>query len=66
VLARAPIARYPCAPLLAVAWDLRANVAVRDGLYVALALTLDATLVTADARLARVPKNVMQIPVHVV
>jgi predicted nucleic acid-binding protein len=66
LLARAPIARYPCAPLLAAAWDLRANIAVRDALYVALTLTLEATLVTADARLARVPKKVMQIPIHVV
>jgi predicted nucleic acid-binding protein len=66
VLARAPIARYPCVPLLAVAWGLRDNVAARDALYVALAVALGATLVTADARLAHVPRKVIQIPVHVV
>lgn len=66
LLAHAPITRYPCPPLLAVAWDLRANVAARDALYVALAVTLQATLVTADARLARVPRKVIRIPVHVV
>jgi predicted nucleic acid-binding protein len=65
VLARAPIARYPCLPLLAAAWELRANVA-RDALYVALAAALSATLVTADTRLARVPRNVIQIPVHLI
>jgi len=36
-LARAPITRYPCAPLLEDAWTLRDNVATRDALYVALA-----------------------------
>ncbi len=38
----------------------------RDALYVALAVALNATLVTADARLARVPRKAIQIPVHVV
>ncbi len=52
-LARAPVSRFPVAPLLAPAWKLRANVSLRDALYVVLARRLDATLVTADARLAR-------------
>lgn len=55
-LARAPVRRFPVAPLLLAAWSLRANVALRDALYVALARRLDAVLVTADARLARAPE----------
>lgn len=49
----APITRFPCGPLLVDAWALRANVAVRDGLYVALAKRLAAPLMTVDGRLAR-------------
>lgn len=55
-LARAPVSRFPVAPLLAEAWELRANLSLRDALYVALARRLEATLVTADARLARAPE----------
>jgi predicted nucleic acid-binding protein len=54
-LARAPVARFPVPPLLAEAWGLRANLSLRDALYVALARRLEATLITADARLARAP-----------
>jgi len=53
LLARAPIQRYPCPPLLIEAWEMRANVAVRDALYVALSRRLGAPLLTADHRLAR-------------
>ena len=55
-LARAPVRRFPLPPLLLGAWALRANVALRDALYVALARRLGATLVTGDARLARAPE----------
>jgi len=65
-LARAPITRYPCHPLLASAWELRDNIAVRDALYVTLARRLDAPLVTADARLGRAPAAKLGIGVHVV
>jgi predicted nucleic acid-binding protein len=54
-LARAPFARYPLPPLLAEAWRLRSNLALRDALYVALARRLAATLLSADRRLARSP-----------
>jgi predicted nucleic acid-binding protein len=54
-LVQAPFRRFPLAPLLAEAWALRASLALRDALYVALARRLEATLVTADARLARAP-----------
>ena len=47
--------RYPHAALLPRIWDLRENLTAYDASYVALAETLDAPLVTADARLARAP-----------
>lgn len=55
-LARAPIRRLPLAPLLAAAWEMRANLSLRDALYVTLARSLGATLVTADRRLAARPR----------
>ncbi len=55
-LARAPIHRFPLAPLLTAAWDLRSNLTLRDALYVALAQRLGATVVTADRRLAGAPR----------
>lgn len=39
--------------LSAFAWTLRENVSFYDALYVALAVALDAPLLTADGRLAR-------------
>lgn len=47
--------RVPHQPLLLRCWELRENVGVYDASYVALAEILDATLVTADARLASAP-----------
>lgn len=46
-----PARRWPLQPLLAPAWALTERIAVRDALYVALAASLGATLVTADMRL---------------
>jgi predicted nucleic acid-binding protein len=54
-LARAPFVRYTLQPLLAAAWGLRHNLALRDALYVTLAHRLGALIVTADARLAQAP-----------
>jgi predicted nucleic acid-binding protein len=51
-LARAPISRYPLAHLSHLTCALRANVAVPDAYYVALASSLDAGLVTLDEGLA--------------
>lgn len=42
------------APLLQRMWELRSNVSGYDAAYVAVAETFDCSLVTADARLARV------------
>ena len=47
--------RVPHRPLLRRCWELRHNVTVYDAAYIALAEMLDATLVTADARLANAP-----------
>jgi predicted nucleic acid-binding protein len=54
-LARAPFVRYTLQPLLASAWGLRHNLALRDALYVTLARRLKTSLITADARLAQAP-----------
>lgn len=48
-----PIRRYPHEPFLRRMWHLRQNVTAYDAAYVALAESLDAPLVTRDARLAR-------------
>lgn len=45
--------RWPLPALLTPAWALVDRIATRDALYVALAISLDATLVTTDARLRR-------------
>jgi predicted nucleic acid-binding protein len=47
------VQRHPDAHLLGRAWELRDVCTTYDGLYVALAEGLDATLLTRDARLAR-------------
>lgn len=51
-LADMPLRRAGHRALLRRAWELRANVTLYDGLYVALAERLDVPLVTLDARLA--------------
>lgn len=51
-LADLPIVRYPHDVLLPRVWELRHNVSAYDAVYVALAETLDATLLTGDRRLA--------------
>lgn len=44
--------QYPFEPFLDRVWELRDNLTVYDGWYVALAESLDTNLVTADRRLA--------------
>ena len=58
-----PMVRFPTGPLMARAYDLRANVTPYDASYVALAESLDCILVTADARLSRAPG--LRCPVEV-
>lgn len=44
--------RHPVFALLGRVWELRADVSAYDAAYIALAESLDCTLVTADGRLA--------------
>ena len=50
-----PGERHPHMDLIDRAWQLRYNVRTWDAFYVALAEALDATLITRDQRLGRVP-----------
>lgn len=52
-LATFPATRWPLRPLLVPAWALVDRIATRDALYVALAASLDAVLVSTDGRLRR-------------
>jgi predicted nucleic acid-binding protein len=61
-LVRLPVERLPIAPLLRRAWELRDNIALRDGLYIACAETLSATLLTLDERLARSAPVPVELP----
>ncbi len=54
-LAVFPATRHPHEPYLRRVWELRAKVSAYDAVYVALAESLRAPLLTADARLARAP-----------
>lgn len=47
--------RVPHGPLIPRCWELRDNLTMYDAAYVALAESLDVTLVTADARLTAAP-----------
>lgn len=49
------LTRYPHTALLSRIWELRDNLTAYDAAYVALAETLEAPLVTMDARLAQAP-----------
>ena len=61
-LVRLPVERFPVAPLIQRAWDLRGHIALRDGLYIACAETLGATLLTLDGRLARSAPVPVELP----
>jgi predicted nucleic acid-binding protein len=61
-LVRLPAERLPVVRLLQRAWELRENIALRDGLYVACAEMLGATLLTLDARLARAAPVSVEVP----
>ena len=54
-LAALPVRRHGHAQLLDRVWQLRNNLSAYDATYVALAEALDATLITRDSALARVP-----------
>ena len=50
-----PIVVYPTAPLLKRCSELRGNLTAYDASCVSLAEAIDATVVTADARVAKAP-----------
>ena len=56
-LADLDVVHHPHEPLLRTIWRLRTNLTAYDAAYVALALALDAPLVTLDARLAAAPSH---------
>jgi predicted nucleic acid-binding protein len=53
--------RWPLRPLLLPAWALLDRIAARDALYVALAASLDATLITTDGRLRRAATGLVAV-----
>lgn len=63
-LAELLIERYPHAGLADRAWALRANLTAYDAMYVALAETLGAVLLTRDARIARAPGHTARVEVY--
>jgi predicted nucleic acid-binding protein len=54
-LADLPCQRFPHHVFLQRIWQLRASLSAYDAAYVALAEGVEATLITADRRLARAP-----------
>jgi len=62
-LADLPIERYPHNLLLDRVWQLRENLTAYDAVYVALAEALNATVLTADRRLADSPGHRARIEV---
>jgi len=50
------LARVPHRPLVSRCWELRENLTIYDAAYIALAESLDVTLVTADTRLTAAPR----------
>jgi predicted nucleic acid-binding protein len=53
-LSHLPLQRYAHGPLLVRAFELRENATFYDALYIALAETVDAPLLTRDVRLGRI------------
>ena len=57
------VRRYPHVLFLWRVWELRDNLTAYDALYVALAETLDATLLTCDRKLASAPGHHARVEV---
>ena len=58
------LSHYPHTAMLPRIWELRDNVSAYGAAYIALAETLEATLVTRDARLARAPGIRAEVEVY--
>jgi predicted nucleic acid-binding protein len=63
ILAQFPISRYAHRQFLTRVWELRDNFTAYDAMYVALAETLDAPLLTRDRRLAAAAKDHVSVEV---
>lgn len=63
-LANMRVTRYPQTALLPRVWELKENVTAYDAVYIALAETLDAPLVTRDGRLARAPGHHARVELY--
>ena len=55
--------RHAHEPFLSRIWELRENLSAYDAAYVALAETLDASVLTCDGRLARAPGMARRVEV---
>lgn len=62
-LMRMPLRRIDHVGLIHRAWELRHNLSFYDGLYAALAETLNVPLITLDRRLARAIGDVTEVAV---
>jgi predicted nucleic acid-binding protein len=58
-----PLTRYPHGVLLPRVWELRNNVSAYDAVYIALAESLGATLLTRDSALSSVPDLVASVEI---
>jgi predicted nucleic acid-binding protein len=58
------LVRYPHQPLSDRIWALRHNLTAYDATFIALAETLDAPLITCDARLAAAPGHTAHIELY--
>ncbi|MBN9105210.1 MAG: type II toxin-antitoxin system VapC family toxin [Propionibacteriaceae bacterium] len=65
-LADFPASRWSIEPLLPRIWELRDNLSAYDASYVALAEALEATLLTADARLERALRGVSDCMIELI
>lgn len=62
-LSQLRLRRYPHFPFLLRVWELHANLTAYDAVYVALAETLGATLLTRDRKIASAPGHHAQVEV---
>ena len=61
-LGKLPLQREPLAPLLADAWQKRHNFRLADAIYLALAESLNAVVMTTDERLVRNAQPLARLP----
>jgi len=62
-LAQLRVQRYPHFPFLRRVWELHRNLTAYDALYVALAESLEATLLTRDKKISSAPGHYARVEV---